>query len=98
MIGYWLAEDQQGNGVMTRACRALVSYGFDTLQLHRVEIRCATGNERSCAIPKRLGFEHEGILREAEWLYDHYVDLHLFSILAQQWTMSTLKSSTHELR
>jgi ribosomal-protein-serine acetyltransferase len=81
-IGYWIGEGYQGHGLMTRACRALVAHAFDTLRLQRVEIRVATGNRRSRAIPERLGFREEGILRQVEWLYDHYVDHVVYGRLA----------------
>lgn len=84
-IGYWLAADFEGHGIMTQACRAMVSEAFANYGLHRIEIRCATGNRRSMAIPRRLGFREEGVLREAEWLYDHWVDLRVFSMLRQDW-------------
>jgi len=84
-IGYWLGEAFQGKGLMTKACSTLVTYAFDELGLHKVEIHCATENIRSCAIPKRLGFTQEGILRDAEWLYDHFVDLVVFGMLASEW-------------
>jgi ribosomal-protein-serine acetyltransferase len=84
-IGYWLDGDHSGRGIMTRACRAIVTEGFRVFGLHRIEIRCATGNSRSSAIPRRLGFVEEGILRDAEWLHDHWVDLRVFSMLEQQW-------------
>jgi ribosomal-protein-serine acetyltransferase len=84
-IGYWLDADFQGRGIMTRACRAVVRYAFEKLQLNRVTILCATGNLRSRAIPERLGFTQEGTLREAEWLYDHFVDLVVYSMLAREW-------------
>lgn len=84
-IGYWLGAQFQGNGLMTKACSTFIDYAFDDLKLNKVEIRCATGNDRSCAIPQRLGFTHEGISRQAEWLYDHYVDLHLYGLLVNEW-------------
>jgi ribosomal-protein-serine acetyltransferase len=84
-IGYWLDEAYEGRGIMTRACRAIVNEGFREYGLHRIEIRCATGNSGSSAIARRLGFIEEGILREAEWLYDHWVDLRVFSMLEQDW-------------
>ncbi|HZR40060.1 MAG TPA: GNAT family protein [Ktedonobacteraceae bacterium] len=84
-IGYWLGAQFQGKGLMTRACKALVAYAFEELQLNKVEIRCATGNTRSCAIPQRLGFTREGVIRQAEWLYDHFVDLILYGLLASEW-------------
>ncbi len=89
-IGYWLDEAYGGRGIMTRSCRALVTEGFRRYGLHRIEIRCATGNTRSTAIPRRLGFVQEGILREAEWLYDHWVDLRVFSMLEQDWKPSAM--------
>ncbi len=84
-IGYWLDPEFEGRGIMTKACRAIVTEGFRVFGLHRIEIRCATGNAKSSAIPRRLGFVEEGILREAEWLYDHWVDLRVFSMLEQHW-------------
>jgi ribosomal-protein-serine acetyltransferase len=84
-IGYWLSSDHQGKGVMTKACRAMVDHAFDELGLNRVEIRCATGNARSRAIPQRLGFKQEGIQRQVEWLYDHFVDLVIYAMLAGDW-------------
>ncbi|TSA16654.1 N-acetyltransferase [bacterium] len=84
-IGYWLAEQFQQRGIMRKACRSLVEYAFDEWHLNRVEIRCAVGNTKSRAIPERLGFKSEGILREAEWLYDHYVDHVVYGMLAKDW-------------
>jgi ribosomal-protein-serine acetyltransferase len=84
-IGYWLSADLRGGGTMTQACRSVVSAGFAHYALHRIEIRCATGNRKSCAIAQRLGFSFEGMLREAEWLYDHFVDLEVYSMLEQDW-------------
>jgi len=63
----------------------MVTEGFRRFGLHRIEIRCATWNHRSSAIPRRLGFVEEGILRESEWLHDKWVDLRVFSMLAQDW-------------
>ena len=84
-IGYFLSEDSQGNGLITSACRALVDHSFGDLGLNRVEVRVATENHRSRAVPKRLGFREEGILRQVEWLYDHHVDHVVFAMLAREW-------------
>jgi ribosomal-protein-serine acetyltransferase len=84
-IGYWLAVPFRGKGLMTKACRALVDYAFDEFGLNRVEIRCAVENQKSRAIPQRLGFREEGIIRQAEWLYDHFVDHMVYGILASEW-------------
>jgi ribosomal-protein-serine acetyltransferase len=81
-VGYWLAEEHQGQGLMTRAVRALVDHAFGELALHRVEIKAAEGNRRSRAIPERLGFREEGLLREAERVGDRYLDLVVYGLLA----------------
>ena len=84
-LGYWLGEKYQGRGLVTQACRSLLAPAFEAARLNRVEIRCAVGNRRSCAIPRRLGFRREGVLREAAWLYDHFVDLVVYGMLASEW-------------
>ena len=84
-IGYWLAEDRQGRGTMTAAVRALTDHAFRELWLNRVEIRAAVKNQRSRAIPERLGFEKEGVLREAERLGERFNDLVVYSMLAKDW-------------
>ena len=84
-IGYWLAEPQQGRGIMTRACRRFIDYLFDDVKLNRVEIRCATENDRSRAIPKRLGFKEEGVLRQVQMIHDRLVDHAVYGMLADEW-------------
>lgn len=83
-IGYWLAQDAQGQGIMTRACQALIDHLFDTVKLHRIEIRCAVDNRKSRAIPERLGFTNEGVARNSEWLNDRFVDLVVYARLATE--------------
>ena len=84
-IGYWLGEGFQGNGLMTKATAAVVRYCFEKLELHRIEIRAATGNTKSRAIPERLGFQKEGCIRECEWLYDHFVDHYVYGLLRKDY-------------
>src|SRR5262245_48257007 len=86
-IGYWLDKGHQGQGLITISCRACISHAFAELKLNRVEIRCAVENQRSRAIPERLGFLFEGTLREAQWLYDHFVDHALYGMLAREWKL-----------
>lgn len=80
-MGYWLGASHQGKGIMTASCRVMIDHAFSDLDLHRVEIRCATENRRSRAIPERLGFKLEGAARQSEWLYDHFVDLAIYGLL-----------------
>lgn len=57
-IGYWLRTDATNRGFATEAARALVRLAFDAHLVERVEIRCDPQNERSAAVPRRLGFQH----------------------------------------
>ena len=84
-IGYWLAENMQGRGIVTRTCRALLDYAFDELEINRMQIRVATGNKKSLAIPERLGLQFEGVQRQAELVNGEYYDLALYSMLASEW-------------
>ncbi|HBV01073.1 MAG TPA: RimJ/RimL family protein N-acetyltransferase [Candidatus Taylorbacteria bacterium] len=84
-IGYWISPEFQGKGIMTDCVRALLDYGFNERHLHRIRIQCSVNNKRSAAIPEQLGFTFEGIAREDEFLYDHFEDSRIYSILAQEW-------------
>ena len=89
-IGYWLAEDHGGRGVMTRCCSAVIDYGFGELGLHRIQIWADALNRRSRAVPERLGFTLEGTRREdtrvrgtggaSEWR-----DTVVYSLLDREW-------------
>jgi len=62
-IGYWLRRSAEGHGYMAEAVQLLTRMAFGTLAANRVEIRMDARNTRSEQIPKRLGFIHEGTLR-----------------------------------
>ena len=84
----------RGRGVVSAACSALVNHAFDEAKLNRVEIRCAVGNTRSRAIPQRLGFHQEGLLHDAEWLYDHFVDHIVYAMIARDWAVANARLSS----
>ena len=79
-IGYWLAENHQGFGIVTRCCQRFIDHAFTDYGLNRIEIHVANANEKSQAIAYRLGFERTGILENAEWMYDHFID-HTINVL-----------------
>ena len=87
-IGYWLASCLQGRGIITKCCKALIDHGFTVLDLNRIEIKCGVGNTKSIAIPEKLGFKKEGILRQAEWLNGKFIDLYLYAMLKEEWMNS----------
>lgn len=84
-IGYWLDKDHQGLGIITGACRMLIGHVFTNWSLNRVEIRAAQFNVKSRAVPERLGFTQEGMIRQAERLGDGYVDHMVYGLLRSEW-------------
>jgi ribosomal-protein-serine acetyltransferase len=86
-IGYWLGREFEGRGIVTDACRAIVRHALVELELNRVEIRCVASNTRSKAIPLRLGFTLEGVLRQAELVQERYMDLEVYSMLRSEFRL-----------
>ena len=62
-IGYWIRSDRAGLGYATEATVGLAQAGFGVLGADRLEIRVDPDNGKSLAIPERLGFEREALLR-----------------------------------
>ena len=84
-VGYWLSEEFTGQGIVTRCCGRLMDHCFDDLGFHRFVLEAATENIASRAVAERLGMRLEGITKDREWLYDHYVDSALYAITAPEW-------------
>lgn len=89
-IGYWLIEKMTGKGIMKNSVEALIGLVFMTMKMNRIQIKCGVGNEKSAAIPKRLGFQFEGIERAGEKHHDHFIDLEVYSLLKKEWEKSAL--------
>ncbi len=84
-IGYWLAAAHQGAGTMTATVCAMLDHAFGAWDLTRVEIRAGVANGRSRAIPERLGFTQEGVLRAAERIGTRVIDHVIYVMTAAEW-------------
>ncbi len=62
-LGYQIARDQQGQGLMQEALEALNAFAFDAMGLHRIMANYVPGNDRSGRLLERLGFEREGLAK-----------------------------------
>ena len=80
-IGYWLGQEYNGKGIMTKSVRELINLGQSYYSLNRIDIRCAIDNYRSRAIPERLGFSNEGVIRHAAKVYGKYQDHVIYGLL-----------------
>jgi RimJ/RimL family protein N-acetyltransferase len=84
-LGYFLAPPARGRGIMKQAAALLTDAAFNSLGLHRLEIRCVRENERSRAVAERLGYRFEGIMQEAMLLHGTFRDLALYAMTAPRW-------------
>lgn len=84
-IGYWLLPEFRGKGVMSHCVKQLCQMAVYQRGMHRIQIRCATGNIPSNRIPVRLGFKLEGTERDGELLTgNRYTDLNVYSIMEEE--------------
>ena len=79
----------EGQGLITKACRRLIDYGFDERELHRIEIQAAADNRRSRAVAERLGFTLRSVMRDGHRQPDGtYVDQVVYGLLEHEWPAS----------
>jgi len=83
-IGYDLGREYWHQGYMSEALRAMLAYGFETLQLNRIEALVMPENEASAILLRKLGFFEEGVLREYAYFKGEYHDLRFFSLLRRE--------------
>ena len=73
-----------GKGLGTEATKLIVDYGFNMLNLNRIQLHVNAENEPAKAVYKKIGFKHEGTLRQAMYKNNKYYDFWLMSILAKE--------------
>jgi ribosomal-protein-serine acetyltransferase len=84
-IGYWCRSDRTGLGLISETTLALADYAFSTLQAVRVELYIDDQNEKSIAVAERLGFRHEGLLRNGSRDGDGELrDMRLYAAVSMQ--------------
>jgi RimJ/RimL family protein N-acetyltransferase len=74
----------QGRGLGGEALRLLLAYGFETLGLHRIELRVYESNPRAIRCYERLGFRREGEKREARWWGGRWWSVFEYAILENE--------------
>ncbi|KGP73420.1 GNAT family N-acetyltransferase [Pontibacillus yanchengensis] len=69
-IGYWIHSKMSGNGYITEAVGKLTEFALNDLGCRRVAILCDYENMKSRAVPERLGYTLEGVLRNDDLSVD----------------------------
>ncbi|KYK28335.1 MAG: hypothetical protein AYK23_05625 [Candidatus Proteinoplasmatales archaeon SG8-5] len=86
MLGIALGDlEEASKGYGTEAIRLMLDYGFDSLNLHRIELGVFDFNERARKAYRKLGFREEGVKREAVYMKGEYHDIVLMGILRKEW-------------
>ncbi|MGH3468090.1 MAG: GNAT family N-acetyltransferase [Thermocrispum sp.] len=85
-LGAAVAAENWRKGYALDAARTLITYGFEVLHLHRISAAIGPENAASLSIVQRLGFTHEGRLRDHVFTNGAWRDSELYSVLAPEWT------------
>ncbi len=91
-VGYWLARDARGQGHTTRAVGLICRWGFETLELERIDLLAATDNLASQRVADRAGFTREAVLRSYMRARDGRQDMVAFSLLRDERTETRTSS------
>ena len=87
-MGYCLDDAAWGHGYATEAAHALLQWAFDTLDLNRVQAETDTRNAASARVLEKLGFVHEGTLREDCVVNSEVSDSWVYGLIRRQWPSS----------
>ena len=80
-IGYDLQTEHWNNGYITEALKTVINFGFDQLEINRIEAEVMQGNIISEKVLDKLNFKNEGVLREWMFWNDKHYDMTMFSLL-----------------
>lgn len=84
-IEYCIGNDFQGKGLATEATKAVIAYGFEKINLHKVQICVKTKNPASKRVIEKCGLTYEGTLRDYFYLDGEYVGRLYYSILKDEY-------------
>lgn len=88
-IGFAIAPGERGKGCCSDAAKVLVDFLFLSKDVQRVQATCDVGNKASERVLEKAGFKNEGTLRSAGFINGTWRDLHIFSILRDEWEKPT---------
>jgi ribosomal-protein-alanine N-acetyltransferase len=84
-LGYWVGHNYWNQGYCTEATRAILGYGFESLQLNRIHASHLTRNPASGRVMQKLGMQHEGTLRQHVRKWDRFEDVEKYGLLSSEY-------------
>jgi len=86
LIGYVLARQYWGQGIMSEAVKAMIGFGFGTLKLHRICAACDPRNVASYRVMERCGMRREAHFIEDKMIKGKWRDHFYYSVLSREWS------------
>ena len=83
-LGYVVSDKYWNKGYMTEALKKILQFGFETMNLERIEARCFVENTASERVMQKCGMKFEGILRSSLFVKGEYRDFKLYSVLKSE--------------
>ncbi len=84
-LSYDMAKEFWRQGIMTKAIKATLEYGFKTLRVNRIEAITSIYNEPSIRLLEKCNFKYEGCLRQHRYHRGKFVDVYSFSVLKEEY-------------
>jgi RimJ/RimL family protein N-acetyltransferase len=84
-LGYWVGVPYWNRGYATEAARAMVTFAFSGLGLHRVNAHHMTRNPGSGRVMQKVGMRHEGTLRQHVRKGGRFEDIEMYAVLRSEW-------------
>ncbi|GAB5539221.1 MAG: GNAT family N-acetyltransferase [Salibacteraceae bacterium] len=84
-MGYWLAEQYWGHGIITEAINRMIPYAFDRWDVNRIYAQPYAHNASSIRVLEKAGFKKEGVLKQAVYKNGEFLDLLMYAILRDDW-------------
>lgn len=89
-IGYVLNRNYWGQGLVSEAIKEVIKFGFEILELNRIEGGCDTDNIGSEKVMLKAGFKYEGTLRKNEYIKGEFRDTKVYSIIKEDFFLNRI--------
>ena len=83
-IGYVLSQDYWGKGIVTEAANEVIKFGFNNMDLVRIQAKCFVENIGSARVMEKAGMSFEGIIRKGMFVKGKHQDVKMYSILKEE--------------
>lgn len=83
-IGYVLSQDYWGKGITTEAAKEVIKFGFENMDLVRIQARCDIENIGSARVMEKVGMTFEGVIRKGIFVKSKHRDIKMYSIINEE--------------